>query len=316
MRIIRRILNRIFNFSTVENRLSRIERSISVERELIKENKFLLGQLLTQRIKSGEISTFNDSEFKVFSQWGEDGLIQFLINKIEGIPQTFVEFGVETYNEANTRFLLENNNWSGVVLDGSESNINFIKNQNYFWRHNLSAVEAFITEDNINSLIKGAGYSGEIGILSVDIDGNDYWVWKAIDCVNPVIIIVEYNSLFGYKNPWSTIYDAAFVRSEKHYSNIYYGTSLLSACDLAEARGYSLVGCNENGNNAFFVRNDSLNNIKVQSPEKAYRRSKFREERTQNGKLTFASFDERCKTLEGLEIFNTRSNQIEKISFT
>ena len=103
--------------------------------------------------EASDVSSIQETEFRVFSQFGEDGIIQFLISNIEIPNKTFVEFGVEDYAESNTRFLLINNNWSGLVIDGSQPNVESIKNDAIFWKHDLTALNAFITKDNINSLI-------------------------------------------------------------------------------------------------------------------------------------------------------------------
>ena len=91
---------------------------------------------------------------------------------------SFIEFGVENYLESNTRFLLINNNWSGLIFDMSKENISEIKKHYYYWRHDLRAETATITAENINDLIEKNGFKKPIGLLSIDIDGNDYWVWK------------------------------------------------------------------------------------------------------------------------------------------
>ena len=175
--------------------------------------KILLGRLLADQYSKNDYEKLSDYEFQVFSQWGEDGIIQFLVRKLNICSKIFVEFGVETYHEANTRFLMMKDNWSGLVIDGSKSNINMIKNQSISWRYSLTAVESFITAENINSIITNNGINGEIGILSVDIDGNDYWVTKAIDCIQPILLINEYNSVFGSDRAISVPYDPSFVRS-------------------------------------------------------------------------------------------------------
>ncbi|MFM6343717.1 MAG: hypothetical protein ACKPFK_01030, partial [Dolichospermum sp.] len=106
-------------------------------------------------------------EFRAFSQWGEDGIIQFLIRNVPINRKIFVEFGVQNYTESNTRFLLINNNWSGLVIDGGSEEIYYIKNDPIYWQYNLKAVNSFITKDNINQIISDNGIQGEIGLLSV-----------------------------------------------------------------------------------------------------------------------------------------------------
>lgn len=138
--------------------------------------------------------------------------------------KTFIEFGVVDYSEANMRFLLMNNNWSGMVINGSEENISKLRKWELFWKYDLTIVDKFITRDNINEIITNAGFSGNIGILSVDIDGNNYWVLCAIKCIKPCILICEYNNTFGEK---VTIpYYEDFYRTNSHYSNLYWGASL------------------------------------------------------------------------------------------
>lgn len=255
----------------------------------------------------------NDSEFRVFSQWGEDGIIQFLIRNVPIERNVFIEFGVENYTESNTRFLVINNYWSGLVLDGSLENINYIKKDVIYWGYNIKAEHAFITKENINDLITRNGIKGDIGILSIDIDGNDYWVWEAINCVTPRIVICEYNSLFGKKAKVTTPYKADFTRDVAHFSKIYYGSSIAALNELAVIKGYSLVGSNMAGNNIFFVRNDLVGKLKVYTPETAYRQLQFRECHNENGELTFDDFETRLNKIKELELYNIETRRVMKI---
>ena len=117
------------------------------------------------------------------------------------------------------------------------------------------AVEAFVTRDNINALIVWQGIASEIGLLSIDLDGNDYWVWRAIDVVSPAIVVVEYNHRFGRDLAVTIPYDENFKRGGR-YPVYYFGASLKALCLLGGRKGYAFVGCNSAGNNAFFVRKD------------------------------------------------------------
>ena len=257
--------------------------------------------------------SLHDSEFKVYSQWGEDGVIQYLIKNIHIENKTFIEFGVENYKESNTRFLLINNNWSGLVIDGDPKNIEVIKNDGIYWRYNLKAEASFITAENIDDIFAKNGIKGEIGILSVDIDGNDYWVWDSIRSVNPAIVICEYNSLFGSSKKVTTPYKPDFVRFKEHYSFIYYGASISAFTELASSKGYSLVYGNSNGNNVFFVRNDLLGDLKVMTPEEAYVKANFRDSRNKEEKLDFLSFEDRVKMIEDLEVFDINQKTVVKL---
>lgn len=257
--------------------------------------------------------SIDESEFKVFSQWGEDGIIQFLVNKIDITRKIFVEFGVENYTESNTRFLLSNNAWSGLVIDGDEENIKYIKTDPIYWASNLKAVHEFITRDNINSILLDNGIDGDIGILSIDIDGNDYWIWDAIHVISPRIVICEYNSHFGSIAEVTIPYHPEFQRENAHYSKIYYGASLSALNTLANKKGYALIATNLAGNNVFFVRNDLLNSLKTLSPSQAYRRSIFREFHDENGHLTYDDFETRLGKIKNLNLFDIKSNQVKQI---
>ena len=202
-----------------------------------------------------------DSEFKVFSQFGEDGIIQFLVSRVPIEQAVFVEFGVDDYRESNTRFLLVHDNWRGLIMDAGSSHQDFLAGSGLLWRHHVDAVSAFIERENINDLLVGAEIEGDIGLLSIDIDGNDYWVLEAIEAVSPRIVVVEYNSHFGRDAAVTIPYDRGFVRSEAHWSNLYWGASLAAMRQLADRKGYGLVGGNKAGNNAFFVRRDVIGEI-------------------------------------------------------
>ena len=262
-----------------------------------------------------DIKTIEDAEFKVYSQFGDDGIIQHLVNNLNLPPnlQTFIEFGVESYIEANTRFLLINNNWRGLIMDGSADNMAKVRASPLYYTYSLQAVQAFITAENINGLITTAGFSGEIGLLHIDIDGNDYWVWKAITTVNPVIVIMEYNALFGPESPVTVPYDPAFNRTQKHFSNQYFGSSLQSLCDLAAERGYDFIGSNLHGNNAYFIRKDR-NFMPALTAAEGFRECRFRQSRNQAGELIFTDGAARLQEIAGMPVVNTRTGKTEKIA--
>jgi len=278
------------------------------------ENRLLLGKLLISENSKKDVKSLEDVEFKIFSQWGEDGIIQYLLSRIPIENKIFVEFGVEDYRESNTRFLLVNNNWSGVVIDYNADYIERIKSEDIYWRYDLKAINAFITRDNINDLLKKAGLSGDIGLLSIDIDGNDYWVWSEIKCISPRIVICEYNSLFGEKEAVTIPYDMSFDRTKAHYSNLYFGASLKALCLLAERKGYRFVGSNSVGVNAFFVRNDFANSLNDIISKAGYVESKFRESRDKFGKLTFVSGKDRIKLISHLRVVDVITMQEKSIS--
>lgn len=226
-----------------------------------------------------------ETEFRVHSQFGDDGVIQYLFSRIPTV-RTFIEFGVEDYTEANTRFLLEHDDWRGLILDGRPDLDAVVSAQGLPMLHDLEIRSAFITAENIDGLICDAGFSGEIGLLSIDIDGNDYWVWRAITCVDPQVVVVEYNAVFGPDRAVTIPYDPAFTRQAAHHSWLYFGASLRALCRLAEEKGYAFVGCTSAGNNAYFVRRDLAGPFRILSPEEGFVDSRFRESRDEGGRMS------------------------------
>ncbi|MHB8354321.1 MAG: hypothetical protein ACYDCF_07815 [Burkholderiales bacterium] len=262
-----------------------------------------LGRIEARQLSDLKPDQIRAAEFTVFSQWGEDGILQHLLRHVPISKKVFVEFGVENYTEANTRFLLVKDNWTGLVMDGSRQNIDYIRQDDISWRFNLKAEQAFITRENINELIRCNGINGEIGVLSIDIDGNDYWVWEAIDVVTPSVVVVEYNHRFGSERAVTIPYSADFQRTKAHHSNIYFGASLAALCTLGRRKGYAFVGCNMAGVNAFFVRRDlKPDPIPELTPAEGFVGGKFRESRDDKGRLTFLDEAQEAAILEKLPL--------------
>ena len=271
----------------LRNILERFEQRLNtLQKELwrLEYMQEALGRIETRQLSSSEGQRLEDNEFRVFSQWGEDGIIQHLLRHVKIDRKIFVEFGVEDYRESNTRFLLVNNNWTGLILDGDSTNVRNIKTSRIYWAYNIKAQQAFVTAENINEVLSENGITGEIGLLSIDIDGNDFWVWRAITVVNPVIVVVEYNHRFGSQAAVTIPYDANFERTRAAEPLVYFGASLPALCWLAERKGYAFVGCNSNGVNAFFVRKDKLPSaIRELTPGEGYVAGKFTETLSADG---------------------------------
>ena len=270
------------------------------------EARMLRIQEAVGRVESRQVSasarTAAEAEFSVFSQGGEDGIIHWLTTLVPIDRQVFVEFGVEDYSEANTRFLLAHRNWSGTIFDSSQANIEAVRRHDIYWRHDLQAAAAFITRENINGLLQRHGVEGDIGLLSIDVDGNDYWIWQAMDVISPRIVAIEYNSRLGPLRAVSMPYQADFARASAHHSMLYYGASLRALWKLGRQKGYDLVCCNTAGNNAFFVRTDVIPpGLQPAGVEDAYVRAKFRESRDADGRMNYLSFAQEEQLLASLE---------------
>ncbi len=282
--------------------------------ERLDEMKINQGLILSALNEHRNSTNLADYEFKVFSQWGEDGIIQFLSKTVELRYKTFIEFGVESFMEANCRFLLMKDNWNGYVIDGSSSNIARLKSSYFYWKYHIEAVDAFITKDNIDELLTKSGFDEDLGILSIDIDGNDYFILEAINAVRPRILICEYNAVFGAKRKISVPYEADFCRTRKHYSNLYFGASLPAITFIANKKGYSLIGTNSSGCNAFFVRDDLLHGkLPALTAEQAYLTSKIRQSKDKRGSLSFLTGNDGLKELRGLAVVNVETGAIEEL---
>jgi len=217
--------------------------------------------------------------YKVFSQNDEDGIIEEIFNRIGITNKKFVEFGVGDGLECNGHFLLHKG-FSGLWMEGGRKSCNTIRKafKAPLESKQLALVNTFITAENINELISGNFASGEIDLLSIDIDGNDYHVWKAIKCVSPRVVVIEYNATFPPTYEWVMPYNAGHCwNGGTLEGSDGFGASLKSLELLGDTLGYRLVGTNLNGINAFFVRKDLAKDLFVSPPsaEKLYNPSRY-----------------------------------------
>lgn len=254
-----------------------------------------------------QLDDLGEVEFSAFSQWGEDGIIDWLVGRLPEIPRTFIEFGVEDYRESNTRLLLQLRNWRGLVMDGSADHIRDIRSQDIYWRHGLTAKCAFIDRDNINGLLEDGEMVGPVGLLSVDIDGNDYWVWKSIEVVSPAIVVTEYNAVFGDIHPLIVPYRDDFQRTRAHHSNLYFGASLPALIQLGRQKGYTFLGTTSTGCNAFFVRDDLAAKVTPALSGAWGYPSQVREARDENGNFLFLDGAARVKQITHLPLVNPQT---------
>lgn len=189
--------------------------------------------------------------FKVYSQNDEDGIISEIFNRIGTTDKRFIEFGVQNGLESNCHYLLLKG-WQGLWIEGSKKYCADLRRRfkPALEEGQLKLVNAFITTENINALFGGNGYKGQIDLLSIDIDGNDYHVWEALQVIQPRVVVIEYNAKFPPECDWVMPYDAGYVwdSSDRH------GASLKALERLGRKKGYQLVGTNMTGSNAFFVQ--------------------------------------------------------------
>jgi len=201
-------------------------------------------------------SNLQASERKVTSQNGEDGVIEAIFARIGTTNRYFVEFGVGDATECNGAYLLEQC-WTGLMMDGGHDSRN----------PRATIRREFIVAENINALFAKYGVPREFDLLSIDIDGNDFWVWREI-AARPRVVVIEYNSNVPADVIAAIAYEPLFISD----GSDYFGASLLALVELGRQKGYTLVYCERAGVNAFFVADEALpRGFQPQSIEKLYR---------------------------------------------
>lgn len=200
-------------------------------------------------------------EFRAHSQNGEDGILLYLFSVTGTANRRFVEIGIGDGTECNTANLSLNFGWKGLLIDRDEKAVDAART---FYATKLGerakdvrSEAHHVTRGNVNEPLLASGFEGEIDLLSIDIDGNDYWIWEAIEVVSPRIVVIEYNATLGWEYPLVVPYDPHFSRFERHESGFYHGASLAALVKLGNSKGYCFVGCESAGVNAFFVRRDA-----------------------------------------------------------
>ncbi|MFH1762436.1 MAG: hypothetical protein ABIA63_15160 [bacterium] len=192
------------------------------------------------RPSMGKIENINLFEQRIYSQNGEDGIIKIIFYKIGTTNKFCVEFGVGDGTECNTRYLIENCGWNFLHMDCGDNLPKTIKKE-------------FVSAENINSLFKKYNVPKEFDLLSIDIDNNDYWIWKSLSEYSPRVVIIEYNSLFPAT-------EAKVIKYEPitKPNSPYIGASLLALEKMGKSKGYTLLARDNSGVNAFFIRNDLI----------------------------------------------------------
>ena len=199
-----------------------------------------------------------DVEFRCFSQNGEDGILHYVFSLIGAANRRVIEICAGDGTECNAANLIVNHGWQGLLFDGDPDNV--ARGKAFYGTHPNTKisppqfVHAWITAENVNDLVSQAGFAGPVDLLSLDVDGNDYWFLKALTCVAPSVLVVEFNAACGPDRAVTMPYDPAFQLDLTSYP-ARCGASLSAFTSLARTRGYRLVGVQSNGFNAFFVRN-------------------------------------------------------------
>ena len=249
-KIFRKIVDRLF--------LRKID-DIKVQKGMLFE-KYLQTNL--KNIKS-----LDEVYFKVFSQDTEDGIIQYCLKTLNIDNLRFVEIGTQDYSESNTRYLFDTMRCEGLIVDPYPNLKKKINSFLRLWKNTLHIHNDFADEENINSILKKYSMEKKIDLFSIDIDGNDYWILKALPDDISKIFVIEYNPFFGHSKEISTPNIKKFERFNYHPSGFCWGASLKAIINLMKSKGYTFIGTNRLNVNAFFIQNKLINNFQLDIPD-------------------------------------------------
>ena len=285
------------------------------------ERKILLlgrSHFLNYRPKYKSLKNISDLDYKVFSQNGEDGIIDYLLFSLNIVTPKFIEIGIGNYEESNTRYLFETTNSKGLIIDCMKNLKTEVLRSTKLWRGDLKIIEDFVDSENINKILEENSFNKEIDLFSLDIDGIDYWVLKKIPNNFSKIIVAEYNSNFGHELEITVPNIKRFNRNKYHYSNLCFGTSLKALINLLEKKNYTFIGTDNSKLNAFFVSNLELNKINLDIPNKnnlqKFTNSNLRESRDKNGNLSYLSGNKKINEIKDCEIIDVSNNEEKLIT--
>ena len=260
------------HYKDISRRLDRIERQLESLNKIWLRTRHLepaVQALLRERYVDPAALPYPErlttQRFRLASQNQEDGITIALLKEAGSVTRTFVEIG-SGLSGGNSAALAREWGWTGLMVDGAGSTRMEQVGRRF---PGVTAVHSWVTRDNVNDLIASHGFSGEVDLFSLDLDGVDYWIWEAITVCSPRVVILEYNSMFGPTRSVTVPYDEGFDRQRHHA--MYYGASLAAWTKLAARKGYRLVAVEPAGINAFFLRGDLAPHIPACDPRSAYR---------------------------------------------
>ena len=273
--------------------------------------------LLSARQNYKNIQNLNDLDYKIFSQFGEDGIIDYLLKSLNISSPKFVEIGVGDFSECNTRYLFETTQPKGLIIDCIENFEQKVKKNINLWKGDLTIIQKKINSKNVIDILKQKNFLNDLDLFVIDIDGIDYWVMKNLPKNLSKIIVVEYNATFG-PDLEVTVPDLEdFDRSKYHYSNLCFGASLKAYVKLLDQMGYVFIGTSISKINAFFINKNELNKISLKNlPDSNdlsfYTKSNIRESRNKNGKLNFLNNSTKIEEIKNCDVIDLSNNKEKK----
>jgi len=302
---------------TIIKKIIRFIKHLNLDQTVFDRLIFCIGinQLTSSRQSYKNFTTLNEAELKVFSQNGEDGIIDYLVHQLEIPSPNFVEIGIGNYRESNTRFLYNRTHSKGLIIDRLDQLYAKVKPYVNLWKGDLRIQQKIVTAKNINEILsKYCDY--EIDIFSLDIDGIDYWIISKLRPNISKIFIAEYNPVFGPDLEVTVPNIIDFDRINYHYSGLCYGISLKALIKQMEKKNYYFLGTNLQKMNAFFISKDlkkesffpKINLRKLSY----YSDSNIRDSRDQNYNLTYLSGNKKVKEIENCEVIDLSDGKNQK----
>ena len=274
-----------------------------------------LAHILSIRKNYSEIKKLNDVDYKIFSQNGEDGIIDYLLTQLGIEKPKFLEIGVGDYSEANTRFIYEKSSAIGTIIDCERDLENKVKKNLDIWRGEISIIEKVVSSDNILEILNKNDSLFKLDLFSLDIDGVDYWILKKLPKDFSKIAIIEFNPLFGKDIEVTVPNINNFDRNKYHYSNLCFGMSIKAAINIMKEKNFYFVGTNLLRNNAFFISNRFKKDVFFKNLEindlSSSVNATFSESRNKNKELNYLKYNERLKEILNCDIVDLKDGKNE-----
>ena len=269
------------------------------------------------RLSYNKIKDINDLDFKVFSQNGEDGIIDYFLHQLKIKKPKFVEIGVGDYTESNTRYLFETTSPKGIIFDTIDDFKARVTENIKLWKGDLKIIKKSINPDNILNLLEKNNFLKNLDLFSLDIDGIDYWVIEKLPKDFSKIVVLEYNPIFGSKLKLTVPNLKNFNRSKYHYSNLCFGASIKALVDLMSKKNFVFIGTNLQNCNAFFISKKYIKKINLKIPKNNnlnyFSISNIRESRSKQNKLTYLSGQKKIKKIQNCKVIDLNDKKYQKI---
>ena len=271
-----------------------------------------LSHILLMRKNYKDINKLHDVDYKIFSQNGEDGILDYLLYQLKIEKPKFIEIGVGDYTESNTRFIFDRCSPKGAIIDCIDNFEERVKKKINLWRGELKIINNFVNSENINEIMKDTDCTTDLDIFSLDIDGIDYWILEKLPKDFSKIAVVEFNPIFGSSLKVSVPNKNNFERKKYHYSNLCFGMSLQAAIKIMDDKNFYFVGTNLLRNNAFFIsknyaKEKYFNNLKINDIENSVD-ANFTESRDVDGNLNYLNHQKRINEILDCEVVDLSNN--------